>query len=328
LLHLIHMLGNKRNVEIEPEVLKVEYNCVESGIVHMNMHLTTVKVETDFVDGTQTAFPDKSLSFSWTKICHVPMVSGIYVGSDLGSVMMAVQATKMMGFKEAATHHLPSLSTDVVLEGKPTEPYHVKTHSRLIKGGTHEVSFYVHLHRNDSVVLSPAVAMFNSRILQVSLEGLAATGGNLSLANSPLELKVRFECIAEEGGTPVVKVRLPIQAPGDAPAELSFAFVKRCWPPSRLNTVFQVREASWAQANFMGAATVGLLFVGAIGAYLWKKGRLRPFKKGSVALDLTEAATATRKGGLKEVAGAAGGPIKVVRQHVTKGDEDGVVHHL
>lgn len=29
-----------------------------------------------------------------------------------------------------------------------------------------------------------------------------------------------------------------------------------------------------------------------------------------------------------EVAGAAGGPIKVVRQHVTKGDEDGVVHHL
>ena len=179
----------------------------------------------------------KTMSFSWTKVCHVPFVSGINIGSNKNAVIDAVTASKKMGF----LFLLPWGSNDVVAEGRPTESFHPVKHTKFISGDVTSTSFFVHLQRNHTVFMLPALVTSNERILQVALNGAAAGGGNISLTNSPLELRVDFTCLDGDGGSPVVTINLPIQAQGEGVSELTFSFVKRCWPPVMVDQVFEVR---------------------------------------------------------------------------------------
>eukprot|EP00947_MAST-08B_sp_MAST-8B-sp1_P002908 g2908.t1 len=303
LLRLIHVLsgGSRANkVEIAPEVVQVEYNCIESGLVTMTAFLQTVRVSTG-VDGTEYAMPDKSLAFSWTKACHVPLVAGLFVGSDRASSADAVRATRLAGLGNVARHALPLASRDVVSEGRPGEAYHVDSHSHMVKGSAKEASFWIHLQRNDSVLLLPPSATTNNKnILGVTLAGPASVGAvNLSLATSPLRLTVRFDCHeTEDGGSPVVRVTLPISAPGEATSDLEFAFVKRCWGKNRLKKLFKVHLAeSWANVNFAGAATFAIILVACMCHYARKRNKraARATKKVPAAPVIAKAGTTATK---------------------------------
>jgi hypothetical protein len=237
----------------EPVVFEVQYNCVESGKSRLDVLLPVVeKFKSKKGEHAEESVRTVNrLAFSWTKVCHVPRVAGLYIGSDKDATYKSYNAFKsalslqaifssvglLRGTDKGQTMEelsdpLP-LARDVVAHGMPLPAYTPKSHSGGYAGRrVKQRSFFIHSRQNASLNFARPFVSSSNSLCEPTLSGKAidifksdGDGHNhgshlqrISRATGVLDLDVHLTCSdfsmasGSLGGTSVITVVFPVKS--------------------------------------------------------------------------------------------------------------------
>jgi|EP00945_MAST-04E_sp_MAST-4E-sp1_P003150 hypothetical protein len=208
------------------KIVEIEYNCKASGLAKLffSFHVAQYRLNRKTKKYTPTYGGPRQFTVGWVKECHVPAAKGFNVKvrdsrDQTGLAVKGVSAVK---------------------DGTPTKKFAPNVHSWLY--GAHLTSAFLYLtsEANNTMVFEPPIVSVNNEAVEVSLSGPGSKSLKLSRRVKPVELRIDFECVTF--GSSIVSLTFPLRPsldegvdlPSDAPADINFAFTKKCKPKGAL----------------------------------------------------------------------------------------------